>query len=72
LRLKIFYNIFMFQENQWIRLISASVNVNVMESKIKIKELSKYVVKPMLADHPRDTKVVVVVDRWSLFRGSFM
>ena len=29
-------------------------------------------VKPVYNDHPRDPKVVTVVDRWSLFRGSFM
>ena len=23
-------------------------------------------------DHPRDPKIVVIIDRWSLFRGSFM
>ncbi len=23
-------------------------------------------------DHPRDSKIVAVVDRWSLFRGSFV
>ena len=26
----------------------------------------------MYNDHPRDPKIVAVVDRWSLFRGSFM
>jgi len=29
-------------------------------------------VKPVYNDHPRDPKFVTVVDRWSLFRGSFM
>jgi hypothetical protein len=29
-------------------------------------------VKPVYNDHPRDPKFVVVVDRWSLFRGRFM
>jgi hypothetical protein len=27
-------------------------------------------VKPVYNDHPGDTKIVAVVDRWSLFRGS--
>jgi hypothetical protein len=26
-------------------------------------------IKPVYNDHPRDPKIVVVVDRWSLFRG---
>jgi hypothetical protein len=26
-------------------------------------------VKPVYNDHPRDTNIVTVVDRWSLFRG---
>jgi len=26
-------------------------------------------VKPVYNDHPRDPKIVAVVDRWSLFRG---
>jgi hypothetical protein len=29
-------------------------------------------VKLVYNDHPRDPKLVAVVDRWSLFRGSFM
>jgi len=29
-------------------------------------------VKPVYNDHPRDPKFVAVVDRWSLFRGSFV
>ncbi len=30
-------------------------------------------VKPVYNGHPRDPKIiVVVVDRWSLFRGNFM
>ena len=29
-------------------------------------------VKPVYNDHPRDPKIVVVVDRWFLFRGCFM
>jgi len=29
-------------------------------------------VKPVYNDHPRDPKLVAVVDRWSLFRGSFI
>ncbi len=28
-----------------------------------------YTVKPVYNDHPRDPKIVAVVDRWSLFRG---
>ncbi len=31
-----------------------------------------YTVKLVYNDHSRDLKYVVVVDRWSLFRGSFM
>jgi hypothetical protein len=26
-------------------------------------------VKPVYKDHPRDPKIVTVVDRWSLFKG---
>jgi hypothetical protein len=29
-------------------------------------------VKPVYNDHLQDSKIVVIVDRWSLFRGSFM
>ncbi len=29
-------------------------------------------VKPVYNNHPRDTEFVAVVERWSLFRGSFM
>jgi len=32
----------------------------------------EYTVKPVYNDHPRETKFVAVVDRWSLFRGSFI
>ncbi len=32
----------------------------------------KYAVKPVYNGHPRDLKIVAVVDRWSLFRGTFM
>jgi hypothetical protein len=31
----------------------------------------KYTVKPVYNDHPWDSKIVAVVDRWSLFRDSF-
>ena len=30
------------------------------------------IVKPVYNDHPRDPEFVAVVDRWPLFRGSFM
>jgi hypothetical protein len=29
-------------------------------------------VKPVYNDHPRDPKIVAVVDRWSLFRGQLL
>ena len=29
-------------------------------------------VKPVYNDHPWDPKMVAVVDRWSLFRGTFV
>ncbi len=38
---------------------------NVKEHKYKYI----YTVKPVHNDHPRDPKIVVVVDRMSLFRG---
>ena len=31
-----------------------------------------YTVKPVNKDHPRETKNVVFVERWSLFRGPFL
>ncbi len=31
-----------------------------------------HTVKPEYNDHPRNPKIVTVVDRWSLFRGSFV
>ena len=31
----------------------------------------EYAVKLVYNDHPRNPKIVVVVDRWSLFRGTF-
>ena len=31
-----------------------------------------YTVNHDYIDHPRDPKFVAVVDRWSLYRGSFM
>ena len=32
-------------------------------------EKKKYLVKPVYNDHPWDLKIVVVVDKWSLFEG---
>jgi len=32
----------------------------------------KRTVKPAYNDHPRDAKFVAVVDRWTLFRDSFI
>jgi len=31
-----------------------------------------HTVKPVYNGHPRDPNIVTVVDRWSLFRGTFM
>ncbi len=31
-----------------------------------------YTVKPVYKDHPREPKIVVFVDWWSLFRGSLV
>ncbi len=40
----------------WVELfMSKKININT--------------VKPVYNDHPRDPKIVAVVDRWSLFRG---
>jgi len=33
------------------------------------KKININTVKPVYNDHPRDPKIVAVVDRWSLFRG---
>ena len=30
---------------------------------------NRYTVKPVYNDHPRDPEIVVIVERWSLFRG---
>ena len=30
---------------------------------------NKFTVNPVYNEHPRDPKIVAVVDRWSLFRG---
>jgi hypothetical protein len=35
------------------------------------QQLLQIIVKPVYNDHPWDPKVVTVVDRWSLFSGSF-
>ncbi len=35
-------------------------------------EVQKITVKHEYNDHPPDTKIVAVVDRWSLFRGAFV
>ena len=37
-----------------------------------LKQFFLNTVKPEYNDHPRDPKFEAVVDRWSLFRGSFM
>ena len=39
---------------------------------LKTAKNIKYTVKPVFKDHPWEDKIVVVVDRWSLFRGTFM
>ncbi len=41
-----------------------------MSSKIYLFKLTSNTVKPVYNDHPRDLEKVVVVQRWSLFRGS--
>jgi len=47
----------------------------IKTSDSKFKNLKKhlrhnaYTVKPVYNEHPRDTKLVAVVDKWSLFRG---
>jgi hypothetical protein len=47
--------------------------IKTSDSKFRnLKKLFKhnaYTVKPVYNDHPRDTKLVAVVDKWSLFRG---
>ncbi len=37
-----------------------------------INNVFKSTVELVYNDHPRDPKIVTVVDRWSLFRGSFV
>jgi hypothetical protein len=44
---------------------------------MQVVKLSKLIlfgntIKPEYNDHPRDPKIVVFVDRWSLFRGSIV
>ena len=36
------------------------------------REKNECTVKPEYNDHPRDLKFVAVVDKWLLFRGTFM
>jgi len=30
-----------------------------------------HIVKPVYNDHPWDSKIVAVIDRWTLFKGDF-
>ncbi len=39
---------------------------------IFVKTEFESTVKPVYNDFPMDPKIVAVVDRWSLFKGSFM
>jgi hypothetical protein len=45
------------------------ININKTSSK---KGFYIATVKLVYNDHPRDPKLVAAVDRWLLFRGSFM
>ncbi len=39
---------------------------------MRVGSTFSFTVKPLKNDHPRHTKIVSVVDRWSLFRGTFI
>ncbi len=46
---------------------SDNVSFNFVRAKAGI---SSYTVKPVYNDHPREREKVVVIQKWSLFRGS--
>ena len=59
-----------FQRDLYLlRLNTARAFVNALKTR---QGRFVYTVKPVYNDHPRDLIYVVVVDRWSLFRGSFI
>ncbi len=38
---------------------------------VYVLEAFAFKVKPVFNDHPWDSKIVAIVDRWSLFKGHF-
>ena len=54
-----------------LSVMKNSVYVFVLTNGEEKKNFNR-TVKPVYNDHPWDPKIVAVVDRWSLFRGSFV
>ena len=62
------------QRNYWVKTVKSTTGTSTLENEDIENGLPSFssTVKPVYNDHPWDSKIVAVVDRWLLFRGTFV